>query len=134
MPTFVVRFYFFMMTDSLEISHYKVVFPSDLNNNDTLFGGLAMQWMDQVAYVAAVKCARKKMVTVSVGKIRFFKPITAGVIVEIRARVTEVKAATLTVTVDIYSEQMYTDDRVRAVESSFTFAAVDEQGNPIRIR
>ena len=34
MPTFVVRFYFFMMTDSLEISHYKVVFPSDLKTED----------------------------------------------------------------------------------------------------
>ncbi|MBN1990672.1 MAG: acyl-CoA thioesterase [Bacteroidales bacterium] len=121
------------MTNNSAVSHYKVVFPSDLNNNDTLFGGLAMQWMDQIAYIAAIRFARKKMVTVSVGSIKFSEPVKPGVIIEIKAKVVTVKAARLNVLVEIFQETIASDTSKKSVEALFTFAAVDESGKPVRI-
>jgi acyl-CoA hydrolase len=36
-----------------EIRIFKVVFPNTINHYDTLFGGLAMNLMDEVAFMTA---------------------------------------------------------------------------------
>ncbi|MGE0077136.1 MAG: acyl-CoA thioesterase [Bacteroidales bacterium] len=114
-------------------THYKVVFPRDLNNNGTLFGGLAMQWMDEVAYIAATRYARKKMVTVSVSKINFIAPVVPNVIVEVSGTVQKVSSAKMEVLVEIFQEDMYSDSRNKAVDATFIFAAVDKNNKPVRL-
>ena len=76
-----------------ETRQFKVIFPSMLNDHGTLFGGIAMQWMDEVAYIAAIRFTRSKMVTVSVEKINFLLPMKSGKIAEIIGKVTKVKTA-----------------------------------------
>ena len=51
---------------SAETKQTRVIFPSTLNTQDSLFGGNIMKWMDEVAYITAVRYEREKMVTVSV--------------------------------------------------------------------
>lgn len=70
------------MSDT-KTTHYTVVFPKDLNNNDTLFDGLAMQWMDEVAYITATRVTRKKMTTVAVLKVYLTALILPNTIIEI---------------------------------------------------
>jgi acyl-CoA hydrolase len=36
----------------------RPVFPADVNHYKTLFGGTAMAWMDQAAFIAATRHAR----------------------------------------------------------------------------
>jgi len=38
-----------------ETKQFKVIFPHTLNDHDTLFGGIAMQWMNEVAYIVAFR-------------------------------------------------------------------------------
>jgi len=118
---------------SAKTTHYKVIFPRDLNNNGTLFGGLAMQWMDEVAYITATRFTRKKMVTVSVCKVNFVAPVRPNTIVEISGTVQKVSPAKMEVLVEIYQEDMYSDSRNKAVDATFIFAAVDEENKPIRL-
>lgn len=56
-------------------SIFKAVFPNTTNHYDTLFGGTAMQLMDEVAFITATRFARKRVVTVSSDKIDFKQPI-----------------------------------------------------------
>lgn len=112
---------------------YKVIFPKDLNNNGTLFGGLAMQWMDEVAYITATRFTRKKMVTVSVCNVNFIAPVLPNTIVEISGIVQKVGAAKMEVLVEIYQEDMYSVSRNKAVNATFVFAAVDGDNKPIRL-
>ena len=120
------------MTSS-KTSHCKVIFPGDLNNNGTLFGGLAMQWMDEVAYITATRFTRKKVVTVSVCKVNFVAPVQPNMIVEIRGTVQKVGLVKMEVLVEIYQEDMYSDYRNKAVEATFIFAAADNDNKPIRL-
>ena len=60
---------------------FKAVFPNTTNHYDTLFGGTAMQYMDEVAFITATRFSRQKMVTVSSDKIDFKKPIPHGTII-----------------------------------------------------
>ncbi len=119
--------------DASETRIFKAVFPNTTNHYDTLFGGSAMQMMDEVAFIAATRFTRKKVVTVSSDKIDFKKPIPAGTIIELIGRVTYIGSTSLKVRVEIFIEQMYTNERVKAITGTFTFVAIDEQKRPAKI-
>jgi uncharacterized protein (TIGR00369 family) len=119
--------------DQSETRIFKAVFPNTTNHYDTLFGGTAMQLMDEVAFIAATRFARKRMVTVSSDKIDFTKPIPAGTIIELIGRVVHVGNTSLKVLVEIYIEEMYSFVREKAITGTFTLVAVDEQKQPVKI-
>ncbi len=112
---------------------FKAVFPNTTNHYDTLFGGTAMQLMDEVAFISATRFSRQRMVTVSSDRIDFKKPIPAGTIIELVGRVSYLGNTSLKVKVDIYVEQMYQEQREKAVSGEFTFVAVDEEKRPVSI-
>ncbi|RAK66705.1 acyl-CoA thioesterase [Hymenobacter edaphi] len=112
---------------------FKAVFPNTTNHYDTLFGGTAMQLMDEVAFIAATRFSRKRMVTVSSDRINFRMPIPAGTIVELIGRIARIGTKSLDVAVDIHIEEMYSDVRLHAVSGTFTFVAVDEHKVPVSV-
>ena len=112
---------------------FKAVFPNTTNHYDTLFGGTAMQLMDETAFITATRFSRQQMVTVSSDKIDFKKPIPAGTIIELSGKITYLGSTSLKVRVDIFVEEMYSETREKAVSGEFTFVAIDEDKNPIKI-
>jgi acyl-CoA hydrolase len=89
--------------------------------------------MDEAAFITATRFSRQRMVTVSSDRIDFKKPIPAGTIVELIGNVTAVGNTSLKVRVDIFIEQMYADEREKAVSGEFTLVAIDEDKKPVRI-
>lgn len=113
---------------------FKAVFPSTTNHYDTLFGGTAMHMMDEVAFITATRFSRQKMVTVSSDRIDFTRPIPAGTIVELIGTVVHIGNTSLKVQVDIFVEQMYNEEREKAVSGQFSFVAIDDNKKPVTIR
>lgn len=111
----------------------KAVFPQTTNHHDTLFGGTAMQWMDEVSFIAATRFSRQTIVTVSSDKIDFKHPVPAGTIIELTAQVVEVGRTSLKVEVNMLVESMYLDNQKNAITGYFTFVAVDEHKKPTEI-
>lgn len=116
-----------------ETKIFKAVFPSTTNHYDTLFGGTAMQLMDEVAFITATRFCRKKVVTVSSERIDFKKPIPAGTIIELVGNVVHVGNTSLKVGVQIFIEQMYSDHREEAINGEFTFVALGDNKKPMCI-
>ena len=112
---------------------FKAVFPNTTNHYDTMFGGTAMHLMDEVAFITATRFTRKVCVTVSSDRIDFKKPIPAGTIVELIGRVTKIGNTSLDVKVELYIEQMYSEQREKAIVANFTFVALDENKKPTRV-
>ena len=112
---------------------FKAVFPNTTNHYDTLFGGTALQLMDEVSFICATRFSRKKVVTISTGNIAFEKPIPQGTIIELVAEVIEVGNTSCTVQVTIYKEDMYSYKREIAVTGKFKFVAIDNAKKPIPI-
>jgi acyl-CoA hydrolase len=104
---------------------FKAVFPNTTNHYDTLFGGTAMLYMDEVAFITATRYSRQKMVTVSSEKIDFKIPIPHGTIIELIGKVTHIGTTSLKVSVDIFIEKMYDNYREKAITGVFTFVAID---------
>lgn len=108
----------------------KTVFPSRTNHHNTLFGGDALAWMDEVAFIAATRFCRKPLVTISSDRVDFKEAIPAGSFAELVAKVVHVGNTSLKVEVNIYLETMHKDDKHQAISGTFTFVAVDEQHKP----
>ncbi len=113
---------------------FKAVFPNTTNHYHTLFGGTAMQLMDETAFITATRYSRQQMVTVSSDRIDFKKPIPAGTIVELVGKVTYLGTTSLKVRVDIYVEEMYSESREKAVSGEFTFVAIGNDKTPVKIQ
>lgn len=111
----------------------KAVFPNTTNHYDTLFGGTAMHLMDEVAFITATRFSRQRMVTVSSDRIDFNKPIPAGTFIELIGRVIHIGNTSMKVHIDIFVEQMYADQREKAISGTFTFVAIDENKKPVKI-
>lgn len=119
--------------NAAETHIFKAVFPNTTNHYDTLFGGTAMQLMDEVAFITATRFSRQRVVTVSSDRIDFKKPIPAGTFAELIGKVTHIGNTSMQVHVEIYVEKMYSLEREKAITGNFTFVAVNENKEPISI-
>ena len=111
----------------------KAIFPATTNHYHTLFGGTTLQWMDEVAFIAATRYGRKKFVTVSSDRIDFKEPIPAGHIAELIGEIVKVGRTSLVVEVSLYVEEMYSEERRLAVNGHFTLVAVGDDQKPTPI-
>lgn len=111
----------------------RAVFPGTTNHYDTLFGGITLKWMDEVAFITATRFGRKKFVTVSTDRIDFNMPIPGGHFVELVGEISKVGNSSLVVDVSLYLEEMYSEEKQLAVKGSFTLVAIDEKRRPIKI-
>ena len=116
-----------------ETQIFKAVFPNTTNHYDTLFGGTAMQLMDEVAFIAATRFSRQRMVTVNSDSIDFKKPIPYGTIIELIGKVSYVGNTSLKIKVEVFIEQMYFTVREKAITGEFTFVAIDGSKKPVSI-
>lgn len=111
----------------------KLVFPQDTNPIATLYGGTAMKWMDEVAFLTATRFARRQVVTVSMDRVDFKTPIPRGNIVEMIGEVTRVGNTSVTVTVSILREDPLSGDQQLAIQGELVMVAVDEKMQPVRV-
>lgn len=112
---------------------FKAVFPNTTNHYDTLFGGTALQLMDEVSFICATRFSRQKVVTVSSDRVDFKKPIPSGTLVELVANVEKVGQTSIDVCVEIFVEEMYSQKREQAVKGIFTMVAIDDEKNPVAV-
>jgi acyl-CoA hydrolase len=108
----------------------QVVLPSHTNTMGTLFGGVLMQWIDVAASVAAARHARGPVVTASMDRLHFLRPIRAEEFVIIRAEVSGTARSSMEVEVQVEAEDPWTGERAAATHALLTFVALDEHGRP----
>lgn len=106
------------------------VFPGDTNHYNTLFGGQAMAWMDQAAFICATRWCRQKVVTAHSSAVDFHHAIPVGTIIELVAKVVKVGRSSMTVNVKLWMEPMDHQERVLGCEGSFVLVAIGKDNQP----
>jgi acyl-CoA hydrolase len=109
------------------------IFPNDVNNHNTLFGGRLMSDMDMIASISAVRHARKEVVTASTDSVDFLSPITQQDSVCIESFVTWTGTSSMEVFVKVIAENLITGNRKIAATAFLTFVALDEDGKPTKV-
>ena len=86
-----------------KISFQFISEPTDVNFGGKVHGGVVMKWIDQTAYTCARSWAETYCVTVYVGGIRFYKPISIGEVIKIEATVVYTRKTSIHIAVDVFS-------------------------------
>lgn len=108
----------------------EMVFPEQTNHYGTLFGGQALALMDKAAFIVASRYARRTVVTASSEKCDFHYPVRQGQLVELHARVVATGRTSMTVEVELCSEDLLSGARQLATRGRFVMVALDEVGKP----
>ena len=111
-----------------------VVLPMHVNDHYQLFGGLLMQWIDEVATVAAKRHAQGNVLTAAVDHLSFLEPVSLGETVELRARVTYVGRTSMEIRVESWVEH-YGEAKARKLvnRAYLTMVALDETHRPAEV-
>lgn len=109
------------------------VLPPDTNSHGTLFGGRLMAHIDDVAAIAAVRHARKPVVTASTDSVDFLSPVKEGHSICVEAFVTWTHHTSMEVFVKAVTEDLLTGERKVCTTAFLTFVAVDETGQPVPV-
>lgn len=112
----------------------QIVFPYHVNHYGTLFGGFALQWMDQAAWLCATRFARKTMVTIASDRVEFKRTVPEGTIVMLRAHIAKIGNTSVTVDVEMQAERPLSGEQYLATRGQFVMVAVDEKGKPTAIK
>lgn len=107
-----------------------MVFPNDLNSNDTVFGGLIMAQMDRYAAVAADRHAGGVCVTVGVDAVHFIAPARRGDVLIFNAAVNRAWTSSMEVGCKVEAEKIGGGDRRHILSAYLTFVAMDAHGRP----
>ena len=108
----------------------QLVLPGLTNVHGTVFGGILMQWIDIAAAIAASRHACKAVVTASMDRLHFLRPVRLGAVVIVQAQVNFVARTSLEVGVRVFAEDPRTKERVQATRAYLTMVAVDDAGRP----
>ena len=111
----------------------EMVFPERTNHYGTLFGGQALALMDMAAFVVASRYARRTVVTACSEKCDFHVPVRQGQLVELHARVVATGKTSMTVEVDLFSEDLLSGDRQLGTRGRFVMVALDAHGKPAAV-
>ena len=110
-----------------------MVRPNHMNAAGRLFGGMRMQWLDEVAGLVAKRHTRSNIITASVDNLHFIHGAYQGEMVVIIGRVTYVGNTSLEVRVDTYVEHLEDGMRHPINRAYFTMVALDENDKPKRV-
>ncbi|MCD1257589.1 acyl-CoA thioesterase [Paenibacillus athensensis] len=120
---------------SRESRCYKTsrVFPPDVNNHHTLFGGKLMAYIDDIASIAATKHCRRSVVTASTDSVDFLLPIRPTDSVCLESFVTWTGNSSMEVFVKVIKEDLLSGTRAIAATSFLTFVALDDNKRPVAV-
>ncbi len=117
-----------------KISFQFISEPTDINFGGKVHGGVVMKWIDQTAYTCARSWAETYCVTVYVGGIRFYKPISIGEVIKIEATVVYTRKTSIHIAVDVFSRDFSKEGFEKKTHCIIVFVSVDENGKPIDVK
>lgn len=121
------------VSDSAVREQVYMVFPNDLNANDTVFGGLIMAHMDRYAAVCADRHACGVTVTASVDAVHFIAPARRGDVLIFNASVNRAWNSSMEVGVKVDAQSYDGSNRRHILSAYLTFVALDAAGKPRQV-
>ncbi|MCI3204375.1 MULTISPECIES: acyl-CoA thioesterase [Pandoraea] len=127
-----------MTTPQNPIERSEVTFrflaePAAVNFGGKVHGGSLMKWIDEVAYACAATWSGRYCVTVSVGNIRFRRPILVGNLVELRARIVATGRTSMHIHVSVHAGDPKWGELRQTTDCLMVFVAVDESNHPVGV-
>ena len=118
--------------DDSRVETVHIVRPNHLNGANRLFGGILMQWIDEVAGIVAKRHCMGNVTTASVDNLTFLSGAYQNDMIVIKGKLTWVGTSSMEVCVDTYVETL-DGQRDRINNAHFMMVALDENDKPMKV-
>lgn len=105
---------------TLTVSAHRI-FPDELNEHGTLFGGVTLNMVDREASLAAMRVAKETVVTAKIDHVNFIAPFQLSDSMNLEAYVTGIGHRSIEVFTKIIGEQLATGHRFLGFTCYVTF-------------
>jgi len=113
-----------------KVETVELVLPNDTNPLGSMLGGRVMHLIDITASIAAMRHARKQVVTAQMDDLSFLHPVKQGQFIILLASVNYAGKTSMEVGVRVLAEDPLSGKQVHTSSAYLTFVAVDEEGHP----
>jgi acyl-CoA hydrolase len=111
-----------------------MMLPSDANPKGNVFGGVILKHVDLIAGLVAKRhSGRANVVTASIDRMVFLKPVFIGNALIISARITYVRRSSIEIEVNVEAEDLDDNSKVHAATAFVTMVALDKYGKPTKV-
>ncbi len=107
--------------------------PQDANPAGNVHGGVIMRLIDTAAGVAAIRHARKNVVTASIDRLEFHHPVYVGNLVTCKASLNLVGHTSMEVGVRVEAENLFTGEIRKTASAYVTYVALDSKGHSAEV-
>lgn len=109
------------------------MFPSDANPAGNVFGGEILKQIDTIAGIVAQRHCQRNVVTASIDRVNFLKPVFVGDVLVLHARLNYVHKSSMEIEIKVKAENLL-NGTINLTGTAFvTVVALDENGHPIRV-
>ncbi|MDH3284758.1 MAG: acyl-CoA thioesterase [Acidobacteriota bacterium] len=110
-----------------------LVMPADTNNTGHIFGGRVLALADKVAAMTAMRHCRLPVVTASIDRVDFIRPIKSGMIATMTGEINATFHTSMEVGVTVDAEDALSGSRHTACRALITIVAIDPGGRPVPV-
>ena len=106
--------------------------PRDCNPNRDIFGGWILSQMDLGGGLLAKEVARGRVVTATVDKMTFVRPVHVGDTICVYAKVVRIGKSSMDIKLEVWAKDLmeeFEEQRHIVTEGVFRYVAIDEQGH-----
>ena len=110
--------------------------PKDANPNGDIFGGWVMCQMDIGGGLLAMEVARGRVVTVTVDKMAFVRPVQVGDTICVYGSVIRIGNSSMDIKLEVWAKDLieeFESQRHLVTEAVFRYVAIDKDRRPRRI-
>ena len=118
---------------STRVFTHALMLPEHANHMGHVHGGWIMKLVDEAGGLAAMRHARRPVVTVAVDGMVFHRPITTGSILQLEASVVAVGNSSIDVVVDVRHEDPIAGTLERVHTASMVYVALGDDHRPITV-
>lgn len=111
----------------------EIALPDDANPLGNMLGGRVMHLVDLAASIAAMRHARRPVVTASIDHMTFLHPVHIGQLLILKSSVNRVFRTSMEVGVKVCVEDLMSGQLRHTSSAYLTFVALDLQGNRVPI-
>ena len=101
-----------------------------VNNAGYVHGGTIMRLVDTAAGIAAIKHARRRVVTAAMDDMSFLSPVFIGDLVTVQAMVNDAHTTSMEIGVRVDVETILTGEHRRVASAHLVFVGLDADGRP----
>jgi acyl-CoA hydrolase len=96
----------------------------------TIFGGVILSYIDEIAAITAMKHSRNVVVTASIDQVTFLSPARVGDILTLEAIVASTGRTSMEIFVKVENENYETGEKTTTTTSFLTMVAKGKDGKP----